>query len=203
MTQLSASPDDVHALPEARGGEQDGVRGLPEACEQGRTRGRPLHENRVVERGFDVRLHGAEHRVAREQDEGAPARAAQDGHDLACGRVAEGRGLRRRHPPRQVQDRLPRVIELGGQAQLARRAAHAEAAAHVLERPADGQRRRGQHRGGPALEHVLAHDLRDVDRRRAEEHAAPTHLEEVHVVAVRRAQQEPEVVAQLPRAPGQ
>ena len=71
ITQLSASPDDVHALPEARGREQHRVRRHAELGEQRRSRRAALHQQRIVERHREHGLHGAQHRVAREQHEGA------------------------------------------------------------------------------------------------------------------------------------
>jgi hypothetical protein len=63
--------DDVDALPEARGREQDRVRRHAELGKQGRSRGASLHQQRVVELHREHGLDRAQHRVAREEHERA------------------------------------------------------------------------------------------------------------------------------------
>ena len=53
---------------------------------------------------------------------------------------------------------------------------------NIFERAVDGERRRGQHGRVHPVEQQLAHDGRDVDRRGAQEHAAPAKLHEIHVI---------------------
>ena len=108
----------------------------------------------------------------------------------------ERRLPRVRHAPRQVEDRLARVVELGVELEL-RRPADAEPALDVVERAVDGQRRRRQHRRVHPVEQQVADDRRDVDRRRSEEDAAAARLEEVHVAGVVGTEQEPQIVLDL------
>ena len=58
----------------------------------------------------------------------------------------------------------------------------AEPSAQVIERAVDGQRRGSEDRRLHAVEQVLAHDGRDVDRGSAQEHTAAAELHEVDVV---------------------
>ena len=86
-----------------------------------------------------------------------------------------------RHARRQVQEGLPREIELRRQADFGR-APDAEPLPDVLERAVDGQRRRREHGRAHPIEQQLPHDGRDVDRRGAEEDAPAAELDEVDVV---------------------
>ena len=51
--------------------------------------------------------------------------------------------------------------------------------------------------GAEAVEHRLAHETRDVHRRRAQEDAAAARLEEVDEIRIVAAQQQPQVAVQL------
>ncbi len=124
--------DHVHALPEARRGEQDAVRRLAELLEELRPRRGPLHQDRIIERHLRNGLHRPQRRVAREEHERAPLRPLQDLDHLAAGRHREIRRSRIGHPRRQIQDRLPREIELRRQLHVVG-VADAETVADVVE----------------------------------------------------------------------
>ncbi len=126
-------------------------------------------------------------------------RAHQQLDGLARHRVGEFRRLRRRHPARQVEDRLFGKVKLRRHAQAVG-VVDAKAALHVVERPFDGERGRGHHGGPHAIEQHLANERRHVDRRRAQEHAAVTGLEEIHEAGIGRFEQESQLVAQFRRA---
>ena len=194
--------DDIDTLPEARGGEQHGVRRRAELLQQLRARRGTLREDRVVERHFRDRQHRPHARVAREQHERASPRALQDLDHFAPGGEGEVLGARIRHLQRQVQDRLPREIELGRQAHFVR-VPDAETIADVVEVPVDGERCRRQHGGMHPVEQQLSNDCRHIDRRGSQKDAAPAELDEVHVFRIADPQQKPQLVAQFAGAPDQ
>ena len=69
--------------------------------------------------------------------------------------------------------------------------------ADVVERTVDGQRGRRQDRRAHPVDEQRADDRGDVDRRRAQEHAASAKLDEEDVVVVSRTEQETQLGPQL------
>ena len=124
-----------------------------------------------------------------------PSVRSQDRDHLVGGAAGEVGLPRVGHLPRQIEQRLRRVIELRRQDRLAR-LGDAEPRAHVVERAGDGQRRRREHRGAGAIEHQLAHDPRHLDRQGAQEDAGAARLDEEHEGRIVGAQHDAQLVAQ-------
>ena len=101
----------------------------------------PGREQSRLERRLDRRLHHSQHGVAGEQHERAAVASIEDRHDLGGRRGRERRRPGIGHAGRQVEDRLPRVVELGGETQLRGRM-RPEAAAVIFIPASGGEPRR-------------------------------------------------------------
>jgi hypothetical protein len=136
-------------------------------------RGSPLRAKRLA--------RATECCVRREKEERAAARDAEEGADLVERAREERRVPRLRHPLRQVEHRLARVIErrfdherLGG--------TEPQSLLEEVERAADRQRRRGQDARVQAIEELLLQETGDLDRRGLEDDvAAAARLGAIHV----------------------
>src|ERR1700676_1211220 len=140
-----------HALPEAGGGEEHGVRRVLEALEEHRARRSPLKHQRKL----DARAHSFKEvvhlGVAGKKTEGAALAQLQKLHDFVGSFSGETRVAHIGHFLREIQQRLLLKVELGGQSALLRMV-EAEALADKLKAAGDRECGRSEDHGVEGLE---------------------------------------------------
>ena len=159
-------------MPEGGGAEQDGARRRLEALDQRHLAALALQEERPAVESLDRLMHPVHDGVAGEQQEGAAGGQVEQGCYLLHRAVDKLRIARFRHLLREVEQRLPAMIEGRGR-DAAFRLLEAEPLLEKVEAAVDGQRRGGQHCGVELFEQLRPQELGDVYRRGRQDDVRP------------------------------
>src|SRR5208283_3049210 len=191
----------IHALPEAGGGEEDGIRGVLEAFEKHRAWGRSLQEQGEVEPVADPLEQIVHLGITGKQAEGAALAEFQQGHNFVRGLGGKVWVAHVRHFLGEIEERLLFVMKFRGQAALLD-VVQAEALADEFEASGNGERRGGENDRVEGLKKALAQDLADVNRGGREEYALVPALKPVDIILLVGLEEKRQLLAYFKAAAG-